>query len=241
MEKLKAIFFDIDDTLYSTSEFARLARLNSVRAMIRVGLKMSEDELMTELDEIVTEFSSNYEHHFDKLLLRIPASRHKDVNPAVIVAAAVAAYHDTKFRQLQLFDDVKVVLEKLVKTKLILGTITEGVALKQAEKLLRLNLLRYFHPEAIFISDQIGISKPNVKLYKWALGRAGIRAAQAMYVGDNPINDIDPPNKVGMITVRVKRGGKYAALIGKTEPDYEIKTFFDLLEILKKDFRVKAG
>jgi len=240
MEKLKAIFFDIDDTLYSTSDFARLARLNSVRAMIRVGLKMSQDELMSELDEVITEFSSNYEHHYDKLLLRVPPSRYAGVNPSVIVAAGVAAYHDTKFRQLQLFDDVKVVLEKLARTKLILGTITEGVALKQAEKLLRLNLLGYFHPEAIFISDQIGISKPNVKLYKWALNRTGVRPAQAMYVGDNPVNDIDPPNKAGMITVRVKRGGKYAALIGKTEPDYEIKTFYGLLEILKKDFHVRV-
>jgi putative hydrolase of the HAD superfamily len=240
MAKLKAIFFDIDDTLYSTSEFARLARLNSIKAMIDVGLKMSERELMDELDEVVTEFSSNYQHHYDKLLLRIPAARYKGVNRAVIVAAAVAAYHDTKFRQLKLFDDVRDALEKLSRTRLMLGTITEGVDLKQAEKLLRLNLLEYFHPEAIFISDQIGISKPNEKLYEWALKTMQISPAQAMYVGDNPINDIDPPNRVGMVTVRVKRGGKYAALIGKTEADYEIKTFRELLEILQKDFGVRA-
>ena len=34
MSELKAIFFDIDDTLYSTSEFAATARRNAMEAMI---------------------------------------------------------------------------------------------------------------------------------------------------------------------------------------------------------------
>jgi putative hydrolase of the HAD superfamily len=138
-----------------------------------------------------------------------------------------------------LFEDVKVVLEKLARTKLLLGTITEGMAVKQAEKILRLGLLKYFHSKAIFISDQIGISKPNVKLYKSALKTVGVQPEQAIYVGDHPVNDIDPPNKLGMITVRINRGGKYAALKGKTQADFEIRTFFDLLDILKRDFRIK--
>jgi FMN phosphatase YigB (HAD superfamily) len=33
MPDLKAIFFDIDDTLFSTSEFANKARENAVEAM----------------------------------------------------------------------------------------------------------------------------------------------------------------------------------------------------------------
>lgn len=234
------MFFDIDDTLYSTSEFARLARRASVRAMIEAGLKTDEDNLMRELDEIVIEFSSNYEHHFDKLLLRIPAQFYRGINPAVIIAAGVAAYHDTKFHQLKIYEDVKIAFEKLSKTNLLLGVITVGNAIKQAEKLLRLHVLKYINPKAIFISDQIGISKPNVKLFKWALRKTAIPASQAMYIGDNPVNDIDPPNKIGMITVRNNRGGKYASVIGKTAPDYEIKTFLDLLEILKKDFSINV-
>ena len=238
MARLKAIFFDIDDTLFSTSAFARRARANSIKAMIRVGLKMDAKELTRELEEIVTEFSSNYEHHFDKLLLRIPRTRYRGVNPAVIIAAGIAAYHDTKFRQLKIYDDVKAALKKLSKTELTLGVITVGLDVKQAEKLLRLDVLKYIDPQAIFISDQLGISKPNVKLYKWALQKTGVPAAEAMYIGDNPINDIDPPNKIGMITVRNNRGGKYAHVQGETKPDYEIRTFYDLLEILKSDFEI---
>ena len=117
MAHLKAIFFDIDDTLYSTYEFSEMARENSVRAMIKAGLRMPADSLRQELDEIVHEFSSNYEHHFDKLLLRVPRRFYKGINPAIIVAAAVTAYHDTKFRHLNAYDDVLEVLKLLAKLK----------------------------------------------------------------------------------------------------------------------------
>ena len=71
-EKLDAVFFDIDDTLFSTSEFADRARRASVDAMIRVGLKHDPKVLVQELAEVVSEFTSNYDHHFDQLLRRIP-------------------------------------------------------------------------------------------------------------------------------------------------------------------------
>ena len=37
---LKAIFFDIDDTLFSTTEFADRARRGAVDAMRRYGLRL---------------------------------------------------------------------------------------------------------------------------------------------------------------------------------------------------------
>ena len=42
MPKLRAIFFDIDDTLYSTSEFSELARSASIDSMIEAGLNLSK-------------------------------------------------------------------------------------------------------------------------------------------------------------------------------------------------------
>ena len=72
MPKLQAIFFDIDDTLYSTSEFSELARSAAIDSMIDAGLDLGREEIREELDEVIHEFSSNYEHHFDRLLLRTP-------------------------------------------------------------------------------------------------------------------------------------------------------------------------
>ena len=62
-----------------------------------------------------------------------------------------------------------------------------------------------------------------------------------MYVGDNPLTDIDPPNKIGMITVRNKRSGKYLSVKGKTKARHQINNFGDLLTILKKHYGIKVS
>jgi len=240
MRTLKAIFFDIDDTLYSTYEFSEMARENSIKAMTRAGLAMSKEQVRAELDEIIAEFSSNYEHHFDKLLLRIPKRYYKGVNPAVLVSAAIVAYHDTKFRHLNAYEDALEVLKLLYNTDLILGVITAGLTIKQAEKLVRLKVLPYLSPNAIFISDQIGISKPNVKLYQRACSDLNLKPTECMYIGDNPITDIDPPGQIGMITIRNRRSGRYLDVEGKFQPDYEIHNFWDLLDILREDFGLEV-
>jgi len=236
---LRAIFFDIDDTLYSTSEFSEMARINAVNAMIEAGLALPRDQLMEELGEVIREFSANYEHHFDKLLLRIPRRYYKGVNPAILVAAGVIAYHETKIRQLTPYEDAVEVLRLLSKTNMILGIITEGLEVKQAEKLLRMRITSYLSPNALFISNQLGISKPNPKLYQRACSDLNIKPVETMYVGDNPFHDIDPPNSIGMITVRMRRSGKYLDREGKSSANLEVQNFWDLLDYLRQEFDIQ--
>lgn len=240
MKNLRAIFFDVDDTLYSTSGFARLARERGLDAMRAAGLSLPREELARELDEVIAEFSSNYEHHYDKLLLRLPPEALKGANPAVIVAAGVVAYHQTKVQELKPYDDVVFALRRLSKTGLILGIITGGLAVKQAEKLIRLGILRFLNPAAIFISDQVGFGKANPKLYLRACQETNVEPAQAMYVGDNPANDIDPPNGIGMITVRIHRDGKYAGVTSRTPPTHEINDLGELIDLLRQHYGVEV-
>ncbi len=238
---LRAIFFDVDDTLFSTSEFAQLARHRAIDAMIRYGLRMSRSDAYRELEEVIREFTSNYEQHYDKLLRRIDPTLYAGVNPAILIAAGVIHYHQTKIKQLRVFPDVLRVLRLMSKAPVTLGVITAGLTIKQAEKILRLRIYQYLDPRAIFISDQIGISKPNVKLYQRACESVGVAPAEAMYVGDNAPNDVDPPNRLGMVSVLSRReGSKYSKEAGLTSPDYVIHTFDDLLTLLDRDFDLQA-
>ena len=82
---LDAVFFDIDDTLFSTTVFADKARRNAVDAMIRAGLRVDRADAMRELEEVIAEFSSNYGSHFDKVLDRLGADAYQGHNRAVIV------------------------------------------------------------------------------------------------------------------------------------------------------------
>lgn len=236
---LKGIFFDIDDTLYSTSEFTELARSAALDAMIEAGLSVDKRQLQEELTEVISEFSSNYDQHFDKLLVRIPKRYYRGKNTAILVAAGIVAYHETKMRHLAPYEDAVEVLRILSKTDLILGVITEGLAVKQAEKLVRLRLYQYLASNAIFISNQIGISKPNPKIYQRACSDLNLRPTETMYVGDNPTHDVDPPNQIGMVTVRMRRG-KYYSADSQTAPVFEAQNFWDLLDFLKQDYEIEV-
>ena len=239
MRALDALFFDIDDTLCATTAFAQRARRNAVRAMLEAGLAAPEESVYRELEDVISEFSSNYEHHFDKLLLRLDPRSLQDLNPALVVAAGVAAYHDTKFRELVPFDDVLPFFGALRKAGMRLGIITHGWTVKQAEKLVRLRLVPYLEPSAVFISDQIGISKPNPKLYALALSDMRLVPHEAMYVGDSPEHDIAPPQSLGMATVWAARAAKRGLEGTGIAPDHVVRDFRELAGILRERYGVR--
>jgi len=235
---LDAIFFDIDDTLFSTSVFADKARRAAIDAMVRSVMRADRTDALRELDEVLAEFTSNYGSHFDKVIDRLPPEASEGVNKAVLVAAGVVAYHETKWRELQVHDDVYEVLKWLATTRLIRGVISAGITVKQAEKLVRLKLLEFLSPQAIFFTDQVGFSKPNPKLYRRVLQRLKLEPGRCMYVGDNPLHDIDPCNQEGWYTVRVRRSGRHSAESGRTQPHWEIRDFFELRQLLRDEFGV---
>jgi putative hydrolase of the HAD superfamily len=235
---LDAILFDIDDTLFSTTVFADKARRAAIDAMVRAGLRADRSDALRELDEVLAEFSSNYGSHFDKVVDRLPPEASDGVNKAVLVAAGVVAYHDTKWRELQVHDDVYEVLKWLAGTRLVRGIISAGITVKQAEKLVRLKLLEFLSPQAIFFTDQVGFSKPNPKLYRRVLQRLKLEPGRCMYVGDNPTHDIDPCNQEGWYTVRVRRSGRHSTESGRTQPHWEIRDFFELRQLLRDEFNV---
>lgn len=235
---MKAVLFDLDDTLFSTTEFARTARENAVSAMAAQGLETPPDKLLEELMEVIREFGSNYSSHFDKLVQRLPHNERQRVNPAVVVAAGVVAYHDTKFRHLKAYDDVVPLLGALTEARVRLGVVTHGWTTKQSEKLIRLGLMGFFKPHEIFISDQVGIAKPNPKLYRYALGEMNLLPAEVMFVGDNLAHDIVPPKALGMHTAWARRGAKEGQDVEGSAPEHIIDNFSELAVILREQYEV---
>ncbi|MBN1257179.1 MAG: HAD-IA family hydrolase [Planctomycetes bacterium] len=238
MRKLETVFLDVDDTLYSTTEFSTLARQNAVKSMIRAGLKMDEEACLIELDEVINEFSSNYEHHFDKLLLRLPRETLGGVSPLILVAAGMVGYHDTKFHHLSPYEDALEVMRILRDRGLKLGVISAGIAIKQAEKVVRLGLHEIIQTDAIFITDAIGISKSNPKLFLRACATLKSMPERCMYIGDNPATDVDIPHQIGMIAVHSRRSGRHLDEESTHPPDHIIHNFWDLLELIEKEYEI---
>jgi putative hydrolase of the HAD superfamily len=119
-----------------------------------------------------------------------------------------------------------------------LGVITHGLTVKQAEKLVRLGLVPYLDPRAVFISDQIGISKPNPKLYLAALRELQLHPGEVMYVGDTPEHDIAPPQSLGMIATWARRSAKHGLGSSGIVPDHVVDNFDELAAILRSHYGV---
>ena len=129
MKKIKAVFFDVDNTLYDSTLQVEMVRRNAIKAMIEAGMEITEEEGLEVLKDIVGRMGANYEHHFDDLLKKYGY----DSNPRVI-AAGIVAYHTTKTAYLVPFPDTVPTILALRDRGYKLGVITEGRSVKQWEK-----------------------------------------------------------------------------------------------------------
>ena len=235
---IKALFFDVDDTLYSSTDFAANARRQAAQAMVKAGLKVDEETILQELDEIIGEFGSNDDRHFDKLLRRMPREAIPPGGKLFIIGAGIIAYHQCKFRSFSPYEDAREGMRRLHEKKLTMGVISAGVPMKQVEKIIRLNLLPLVDFNHIFITESVGIAKTNTKIYMHACRSVGAKPQECGYVGDNPLVDIDVPHRIGMRTFFSRRGTKYQNVPGSAEPDHVIHNFWDLLDILEKQYEI---
>lgn len=240
--KLKAIFFDVDDTLYSSSEFSAMARLNSIKGMIAAGLRMEVKESLLVLNRLISKFPSNYKFLFNEFLTEVGNNKYRDSNPSIIIAAGVAAYHNTKTNWLKPYPDVFEVIKILSKTtSLCLGIISSGLAVKQSEKIFRCGLHKFLDSDALFFSENLKVDKPSKKFFQIPCSKLGLNPREVMYVGDRPIHDVKPVKEIGMISVLNRRSGKYLDVKSNVKPDFIIHDFWELLNIIDKKLNPSAS
>ncbi len=193
---IKAVFFDIDDTLYDTSGFAKLARKAALQAMIDAGLPLSQQEAYLLLREIIKEKGSNYDKHFNILTKRVMGEE-----KPLLIALGMITYHNVKFALLRLFPDTMSTLIYLKKSNYQMGVISNGLTIKQWEKLIRLGLHHFF--DDVVTSQEAKSEKPDRKIFQLALDRMGCPAEESVMVGNKFSEDILGATKAGMSAILV--------------------------------------
>jgi putative hydrolase of the HAD superfamily len=226
--------------LFPSTVFAERARRRAVDAMLHAGLHVDAEAAYRELEQVVAEFSSNHGHHFDNLVLRLRKHLDPAVHPAIVIASGVRAYHATK-EHIKPYPDSVRILDALSRSTLARGVLSNGLTVKQAEKLVRLGLERAFTPGAIFISEEIGIAKPHPKIFLIACEKLCVAPEEALYVGDHPTTDIDPAHEAGMHTCLRVGDGKHRRATGMHRPDLTVRNFDELLAILPEKYGVDFG
>ncbi len=228
--RLRAIFFDLDETLLDTSG----CRPPAVEASFRVAAQK-----YPQLDlEAWRAASEEVKREMHDLWLNSPNSgaellregsyrilRKLGIDDRALAIQASQAYYRTWVSHLKLFPEVPEVLGAL-RGRYRLGVISNGPSDLQRYKLKLFDLEREFDP--IVISGEIGVAKPDQKIFRYALERAGVSAEEALYVGDSPIYDIVGAKGAGMMMAWVNRSGGPIENL-ESRPDYVVQSLKELL------------
>lgn len=144
-------------------------------------------------------------------------------------------YGDQRSTHHRLFPEAKKVLEKLRK-QCFVALVSNGGSAYQREKLKTTGIDGLFH--AIVISEEAGYSKPQKGIFERALHDVGVLACETVMVGDNLEKDILGAKIVGMRGVLLSRStDKPKFTNGQPRPD----AIIDSLNELAKTLTLFAG
>ena len=231
---IKLVGFDLDDCLFDSTGLSDRARIKGIEAMISLGLDIQRQKAIKILKEIVDEYGSNSSKHYNYFIRRLNQID-EDVeyisynDQYKYIASAVMAYHAEKINSIKLYEDVEECLLKLKKKSIKTAIITDGIPIKQYEKILRLKIDILI--DLVVISDEIGIKKPNPELFNYCLKKFGVNGSETIYVGDRIDKDIIPSNFNGIFSVYIHRGGKYDTYKADSKINEEMKPYFEITNL----------
>ncbi len=183
LDGLKAVIFDLDDTLYSEKEY------------VKSGYKAVADILLPEIEDAESKLWKLFEQKksaIDELLLSegIYGDELKQK------CLEVYRHHQPNIR---LHDGVAEMLMKLRKQSFSLGIVTDGRPEGQRAKIKALDLERYV--DHIIVTDELGgveYRKPNEKAFILMKEQFGVEYSEMCYIGDNCAKDFIAPQNLGM-------------------------------------------
>ena len=222
---MKAIIFDLDDTLYDcTGSLLEASRKRAARAMVNAGLPCTEEEAYI-LQKELSEKHGPYCPVFNEISNKFNMGHE-------LVRSALKAYNSNEVTDIQLFPDVVPTLKKLAQEKYKLFLLTTGIYERQYKKIELLNLEPYF--DEIIINDQeVGLLMEDS--FEAIVRKYSLSPQNVVVVGDRVRGELRIAKSKGMVTVQMLHGRfkNETAYDSSNKPDYKIKRFFQLPTLLK--------
>ena len=202
---LKAVLFDLDDTLHDdTLTYRRAAEAvaNEVAAQRGVAAATLMNAYVAEADRFWQELSpSAFETPVGTLRVTMwnAALVAVGIDDPALAASCGAAYNRFRREFLELWPGALELLERLRARGLKLAMITNGMAETHRDKIAILRLEAAF--DEIFIADEVGMIKPDVRIFELAAERLGVAPNECAMVGDRLERDVRGARDAGMFTV----------------------------------------
>jgi putative hydrolase of the HAD superfamily len=206
MRELKGVLFDLDDTLHDDT----FAYQNAAEEVAReVAAEHGIDALALKAAYIAE--AEGFWHRLSPLDLQVKlASLRASMWQAALERVGVGdvpelaqrsaeRYNAYRTKYFTLFPGAVDLLRTLRERGMKLGIVTNGLSETHREKIALLKISEYF--DAIFLSDEVGMVKPDPLLFAHACRTLGAAPAQSAMVGDRYDRDIRGALDAGLYTV----------------------------------------
>jgi putative hydrolase of the HAD superfamily len=230
LKKYKHLFFDLDRTLWDFDK-------NSAETLIEALIHFELNSVIWDTSKFINEFNiyNNYvwemyrQKKMNKETVRFERFRMAlepyGIGDVILINKLQAYYISNAPLKKNLLDDCIDVLEYL-STKYNLYIVSNGFYENQLLKMQSGKIDHYF--KKIFTSDKVGHSKPDKKIFELAVKSVNAKKSESLFIGDDPVNDIEGPRNFGIDQVWLKSDTD----VCKVEPTYTIENLSELKIIL---------
>ncbi|MBE8540164.1 HAD-IA family hydrolase [Geoglobus acetivorans] len=217
--RIRALIFDLDNTLLDFVE----AKLKACRAVIEcLGLNEDEHELLNYFLRGV--------HGFEDVRNIADYMKDRGVYCEEKFGECCEIYERVKLESIEPYPGVGETLERLKKMGLKLAVVTDAMNGHAVGRLKKAGILHYF--DVVVSSDMTGKRKPEPDSIILALNRLGVKAEEAVIVGDSLRRDIEAGKRLGMVTVYASYGDRNFFEEKRGSADFVIESVEELLKIL---------
>lgn len=223
---IKAVIFDLDNTLVDFMAMKNQAIDAAIHAMRDAGLNLTAEEIRRRIDAIYAERGIEFQSVFDQLLYD-----EFSVVDYKILASGIIAYRRAREAALVPYPHVYMTLMSLMKMNLKLGVVSDAPAREAWLRLCYLNLHHIF--DVVVTFDDTHARKPNPEPFTEALKRLGVRPMESLMVGDWAERDVLGAAQVGMKTVFARYGDTFGTVV--SHADYEVDDISQVVEIVQQE------
>lgn len=222
MGRIKAIIFDLDNTLIDFMKMKKESAKSAIRAMIKAGLKVDESRAYKKFMITYLRLGIESENAFQEFL-KSEVGRIDEK----MLAAAINAYLKTKNSFMKPYPNVKPTLRKLKNKGIKLVVVTDAPKVKAYQRLLAMDIEKYF--DFVIGFEDAGKKKRELP-FKMATEKLNLSPEEIMVVGDSIKRDVIPARKLDMVSVFAKYGS--IEKVEKIKPDFEIDDFSEILKLV---------
>ncbi len=222
---IRAIIFDLDNTLTDFMKMKRAAIDAAVDGMLDAGLTLPREEVAARIYKVYDREGIEHQQVFDLFLKE--SFGHVDYK---VLSSAIVAYRRARGSYLVLYPHVNITLLELLKRGLRLAVVSDAPRLQAWMRLAHLQLQHLF--ETVVAFEDTGERKPSPKPFERAIEVLGISPQEAIMVGDWPERDVVGAAKVGIRTAFARYGDTFGTV--DSGADFDLNDVYELVGIVDR-------